>query len=699
MKNNPRTHHAILLLLLLLQAMLGFGSLLTDSVTFDELAHFTAGVSYWQTRDFRLDPENPPLMQYWSTLPLQFMRHAPIPTDSDAWRRGAQWEVARDWFCRRANGERLLVFGRVQVLAVLLALTWTIYAVTRQALGPGAALLAAAVAALWPSLLAHGRLVTSDVPIALFTLLSLWRLSRLLHGPTLWRWLSAALACAGLALVKFSFVLVLPALVAVWITSLFAARCSPPMAGRARQVIVRNALLTASLLLSTWSAVWIAYGTRFTMFADDVADIESLPDADARLQKRRYWLQMLTVAAEQRNQVWLPFVIETLEAWRVLPEAYLFGFTYTLHSTHHRDAFLMGNYSEHGWWYYFPVAFALKTPLPIQALLLCAVGLLSARVASARSMVPARRGGRRSSVASAVPGRRRVPPASAWGTDQNAERPPANHAREQPRPDPNPRGSPSHLPLLIGLLTFAAAYLTTTLTSRINIGERHLIPLYPLVCIAIGAVAWSWRTRTGRWFTGAAFAWLAVGAVAAFPHYIGYKNELLWGRPLHEYLADSNVDWGQDLKRLAAHAQAHPDDSIQLSYFGRVDPTTYLPCFDLAGYQAFIPASALAAGTYVVSATQLVGVYDPLMRPETWQRAEVRRAYKEMGSLASTPLRADAPPEIRKQHAAAVAEFPRLRTRLLISRLRHRKPDDRVGTSMFVYRLSDAELATLTHVP
>lgn len=651
-----RRYRWVVASLLFCQALLAFASLHYDSVTFDELTHFTSGASYWQTSDFRLDPENPPLVNLWSSLPLRFVPHAPIDTHSKEWIDGDQWEMGRQWLNHRNDGERLLWYGRAMMIALLLCFSLTVFTIAKRIFGVGPALLALACLAFWPTVIAHGRLVTSDLPLGLFTLLALWRTERLLHGPTVKRWLLAALACGALFLTKYSAVLALPAFVALGVYATWrATKKQKPQneddesAIEQKKVrisaVLRPALLLVSLAFAAWLLIWSAYGWRYSMFADDLS-IEQIREivaenpqtADARVFARHYWVLMLQYSVEERDKVLVPFVVQQLEKYRVLPEAYLYGFMYTYHSAQGRSSYLMGDYADTGWWYYFPIAFLVKTPLA----LLAVVGLGVFATAQFRSSLRSNGG------------------------------------------------------LVVVLATFLAVYVATSLTATINIGERHLLPIYGIVAIIAGLAAHFTRHPPGRYAIAGLLVWLAGANLLAFPDYLSYFNLAAGGRYNgHKWLVDSNIDWGQGLKRIQRYAADHPDEKIKLAYFGSAAPTTYLDCTALPSFQQFQPMTPIEPGTYIVSATQLYGIATRQSRASFWDDPQKISGLREMQRLASAPLTADAPPAAVAEQQEMRAELLDLTRHYLIHRLRSFPADARLGGGYFVYRLSEADLAQL----
>jgi hypothetical protein len=161
------------------------------------------------------------------------------------------------------------------------------------------------------------------------------------------------------------------------------------------------------------------------------------------------------------------------------------------HNREGHPAFLLGKTGRAGWWYYYPVALAVKTPLPL--LILLGAGLVLAI-------------------------RRRREP--AW-----------------------------RLPV-----AFAFGILVFCLSSHINIGVRHVLPVYVAFSI-LAALAVLWLielSRTARWAgwaVGVLLIWLAAGGAWKHPDYIAYFNELAGSEP-ERILVDSDLDWGQDMKRL-----------------------------------------------------------------------------------------------------------------------------------------------------
>jgi hypothetical protein len=310
--------------------------------------------------------------------------------------------------------------------------------------------------------------------------------------------------------------------------------------------------LTAAV---AWGVVWTGYRFRFAAAAD--------PAATGSLTWRAPSGGVVDGAAR------------FAAAQRWLPEAYAHGLADLTARAQSRRAFLLGRYSNEGWWYYFPVAFALKTPLPMIVLLGLAVFAMRAGP--------------------------RVPALFLW------------------------------LP--------AAAFAAVSLTTRVNIGYRYVLPLLPFLFVAAGrAGAWLWSTgRGGRVAAALLVAWYALGTLRTHPHHLSYFNEIAGG-PYggYRYLVDSNVDWGQDLMRLRAFVEENKIARVRLSYFGTAPPDRYgIPHELLPSVMRPFPETFRVhigeGDIVVVSATNLQGLYLPRVVRHLMERLEALAPIARVG--------------------------------------------------------------------
>jgi hypothetical protein len=526
-----RTQEAALAALaLVVHLTLALTAARTHAPTFDETAYLPAGFAAVAVGDFRINTQHPPLAKMVAGLPLLAMNVRLDRTDP-AWVDGHAWKFGHRFLYEWNDADRLLFAGRAAMTSLSVLLGAAVYLWTRRHWGRGAALFALAFWATSPDVLAHGALVTNDLAVACFFFVAVAAFEWALERTTPARLTLAGLALGAALLSKHSALLlaiVLPALA-------FGHVWAHPRDALERPRYARVAGVLAIVAAVAWITVWAGYRFRFQPSAD--------PASTGTLNWRTPTDGIIDTAAR------------FAAAHRLVPEAYAHGLADLAARAQSRRAFLLGRYSSDGWWYYFPIAFALKTPLPLLALLALAMAAM-------------------------------------------------------------PRGAPR--PALFLWLP-ALAFALFALTTRVNIGHRYVLPLVPFVLIAAGrAAAWiGSRGRTGAWLAGLLVVWHGVGTLRTHPHYLAYFNEIAGG-PYggYRYLADSNVDWGQDLKRLAAYLDEQKIERVRLSYFGTAPPSLYhIPHDLLPSVMRPFPERFLVhvrpGDVVVVSATNLQGVYLP----------------------------------------------------------------------------------------
>jgi 4-amino-4-deoxy-L-arabinose transferase-like glycosyltransferase len=241
------------------------------------------------------------------------------------------------------------------------------------------------------------------------------------------------------------------------------------------------------------------------------------------------------------------------------------------HNRHGQAAFFLGEVSSQGGWkMYYPVAIFLKWPTIVLALCLTGIALALARRFGLRA-------GLQTSTSANV--------------DQSLH--------DQSRPD------------LWIVASFPAVYLALAIFARFNIGERHVLPLYPFALLFAGVV-WEWATRK-RAATAILVVMVLLNAADALryaPGYLSYFNVFVHPADSYRLLTDSNLDWGQGLLALRQYQRDHPGEKISLSYFGSVDPSIY-------GIQAQgFGENEKPSGTAIVSATNLSGQF--LANPQAY---------------------------------------------------------------------------------
>ena len=486
----------ILVAALLLFFALATGAALALSPTNDEPIHLTRGAALSQSGDLSLQFEHTPLshrligalLPTEPTLPL-VERLATRPTnDRPTIAHELLWESG-------LNVERAILLGRLPIIwsGLLLGAALALW-VTAVARRPSALMVALFLYAASPNLLASAALATTDFAAAVTFFATVCGWWFYWQRPSRARWIVTAVLL-GLALsAKLTSVLLLPVL--------FVLAYARPRPDR----WWRPGLAALGLWPVAGLVLWAVY-------AFQIGPWHGMP-----VLAPAYWASWASVLT---------------------------------HVADGHQAFFLGRVSGSGWWLYFPVTLAIKTPLP--TILLFGAALVVA--------IRARR----------------------W-------------------------------PLLAFVLVPIAAILAAAIYSRLNIGYRHILPIVPFVLLLIGCSVPSLGSRrAGRVLVGAAIVWAVTAALWVHPHHLAYFNELVGG-PAHgyRYLGDSNLDWGQGLSELAAYAADFEGD-LSVSYGGAADPAYYglnqppLAGTDGVGRPDFYPANP-APGHYAISAGHIQGL-------------------------------------------------------------------------------------------
>src|SRR3989344_7770979 len=210
------------LAILAVMAGLMYFSALNDSAIMDELAHIPAGYSYLTQKDYRLNPEHPPLIKDLAALPLLFQK-INFPTDTKAWQEdiNGQWTQGAVFLYETGNdADKILFWMRLPMMLLALFFGGLFFWWTKKNFGPSVAVLSLAFYAFSPTMLAHSRFVTTDLAAAFAFFIGIVSFLKFLEVPT-WKNVFAAGALFGVAqLLKFSLFLLVPIygiLLVVWV--------------------------------------------------------------------------------------------------------------------------------------------------------------------------------------------------------------------------------------------------------------------------------------------------------------------------------------------------------------------------------------------------------------------------------------------------------------------------------------------------
>ena len=502
----------------------------THSMTSDEANHLLRGVHALRTRDFSLSYIHPPLANLINALPVAISGRQAFPAvlQRPPENQRALQELAGDpglfalanaWLWQHVSNP-LVQLGRARRMnlpAFLLPMLVVVALWSRALWGWRGAALSAALVGFTPVTIAMGYFVGNDLASASVAIALLFASFLYWLRPSPWRAaLTGALSGAAVA-TKHPLVALLPvpliAILGAHLVAAGGAREAPQnilgfrITKDAGVRTLRDVLLAGGTLML---AIWAAFG-----FSDRLT------------------------------------FTPTLHSWRLaalspfLPSIFLLGLDRSLADVTGglgRVSFLLGEAYQGGHWLYFPVTYAVKTPLPELGLVLS--GLLLA-------LWQLRQG---------PWSRRRLAAVATLGL--------------------------GGLVMGMGLLL-----------SKVNIGFRHALPLLPILGILAGSWARARRRGPGA-LASVLVLWLLAETVWSHPHELAYCNELAGGTgKCHRYVGNSSVDWGQDLARVAALQQAHSTGPMYLISFPSTPPSFVgLDAYAAVGPQGF--QKALAGGAF-----------------------------------------------------------------------------------------------------
>lgn len=397
-----------------------------------------------------------------------------------------------------------------------------------------AALLGGALITFSPTMEAHFSLATTD---SCFTLMALIALATLVHywkQPGGWNLFWVALAVSVAISAKYSGILLLPCTLLV--VGLVALQKWTSFSKAAVWSLTKRVTLVFGVFLLMFVPLtWALHLFSFTGPLKNVPYAET-PDYSP-------WVKMLGRGPTAQKIM----EIAHNDIKRPAPFAgVLFQFQ---HNEAGHDAYLMGELSKSGWWYFFPLAWLWKST-PVELLLtvisLCLLPFL-------------------------------------WGDLKRLVRPASAPVSELPEEDERHTDvdtPTSHAPLIWVLAV--VVFMGMSLTSRLNLGQRYLLLLYPLLCLFSIDQMW-------RWFEGkrvllvtlsvALIGFQVQSIVSVQPDYLSYFNDGIGGpRAGHKYLLDSNLDWGQDLpalKKIMDELPLEDQKNSLIYYFGTARPDLY----------------------------------------------------------------------------------------------------------------------------
>ncbi len=589
---------------LMLAAHVGLAnlSLRTENPTVDEVNHLPAGLTYLQTGKFKVYHQNPPLFKLIAALPVLWSGVETGPLyESATWKSYAPAPAYFGHEFMKLNAPAYLelfttarsVMPLFSVIGGVVVFLWS-----RRLWGDRGGLLSLALWCLCPNVLAHGRLVTSDVAAASIGAGATYAFWRYLHGPSWWRAALAGLLLGVAQLTKFSLLLLYGIWPLLWLIHESAMFSGQDRLKRLMSAAGQGAAMVAlSILVIDLGYGFEGVGRKLGTFDFASRSFLTREGVTARQEENR----VLSISWQHRVNRFRGTWLGSLPS--PLPSEYLLGFDEQKidadglpiswfkpwadpDEAEGYPVYLDGELRRHGWRDYYLRAFLYKTPEG--TLFLIALSWI----------VP-------------LMGRR----CRASGSDEAA----------------------IYLPP-------TCFFLAMTFLTDINLGIRYVLPVVPYIFIGCGRLlpwieAASGRIRITRFLVVAFSLVCTMSALTIHPHYLAYFNKVSGGPDrTPPRLIDSNLDWGQDLVGLRRWlAQNDVKEPIGLAYFGQIPPNLFalrgegfpwfLPTESPGTFKSSTardpgvligPAKDLRPGLYAISASLVAGlpwrVYDPAMR-------------------------------------------------------------------------------------
>jgi hypothetical protein len=466
-----------------------FAVISRKSITVDEIVMIPSAYYHLAAGNFQLVNEHPPLSKIIASVPTLLIQPNEVKPEQIFGEPGSiqeKWSYAERFWENNPNlFESLSFWPRVPAILLTVLLGLLIFKFARELFGDLAAVIAVALFTLEPTVLAHGRVVQTDIPATLGYLLLFFTMYRYAKKPSLKHaaWIGVAAGVALLA--KFSMLLAGPVLAVFFAIMIW--RASGRKQGP-RLLIAQVAVVVLVMI------VVINAGYLFQHRAIGAPDArwihESFPPVSGTVT----------------------FLTSLLS--HVIPADFILGILRQVrHTAEGHPAGFLGMYSRTGWWYYFPVAFALKTTLPFFLLSITSL---------------------------------------AWGTYQWAKK---RDAR------------------FLWMLAPFFVYTAYVLGSRIDIGVRYYLPAYPFLFILSGALlAGALRSkqmrRAGMVAAIGLMVWIGAEALRVYPNHMSYMNQFASAHPPWWYLSDSNVEWGDEARNVGLYLKQRGESQVRSAFLG-----------------------------------------------------------------------------------------------------------------------------------
>lgn len=560
--------HSYLIVILVLAIFFAVSLIVSsqESTIMDEQAHIPAAYTYMRYQDMRLNPEHPPLLKDLAGLPLLFL-NITFPTDDPSWTEGVneQWDLGNK-FIHSNNANAIVFWSRFPIILLAVLLGFFIFKWSKEVSGTAAGLFALVLYAADPNILGHNHYVTTDLGIAAFVFFSFYYFIRFLKNPT-WKNVALAGVALGLAqLAKFSGVLLFPLFTLLVVIFAFIKRRPGYVNDKNDKRYRLSAVWEYAgkyivIIIICFAAIWVLYFfNTYRMPPEKLFDNTTKVFSDEGM------------GGVAKSVV---FALNASPILRPLAEYFLGVFMVFVRIEGGNTYFFFGNVSNHASKAYFPAVFMLKETLPFLFLIFFSSGYALFKLTKT------------------LAGKQKERLKFIW------------------------KEAKIYLEggvVYYSMFAFIAMYGYLSITGNLNIGFRHLFPILPFAYVLVAKKVFDLIKNAKHEHTRKILGtivvvflvWIIAEPIVNYPNYLSYFNEFVGGpKNGYKYITDSNVDWGQDAKRLSVwvneYNQKNPQnaiDKIRVDYFGGADPKYYLG----GKYMHWTSAYDLEPGWYAISA-------------------------------------------------------------------------------------------------
>jgi Dolichyl-phosphate-mannose-protein mannosyltransferase len=510
------------------------------SATFDEPAHTVAGHQYWRCGDFGINPEHPPLLKLLATASLNF-RASLNESRADCGTRlvpKAEADGLGGEFLTGNGVDSILIPARLSVGLLSLLLAVLVFTATREMFGKWEAVVALAILAFEPNLIAHGALITTDMALTATAFGAAFALYRYAKSPMWARFLLVGLAFGLMLAAKHSAVIFIAIFLSVFLMDAVFYRQSEISLPK---IIVRRVAAFAGFFLIGLILLWAFYGFRYY----------ALPNASENIVSVDEYIK--TNGRPEMIESTPAKMVTTANKLRIFPESYILGLA-DIVATGSRNVTIFDKDYPTGQWFYFPVGFAVKSSIAL--LLLLPFGLIF----------------------------------PFFEKEKRRE--------------------------MLFILAPPLVFFALALTSKLNIGVRHILPVYAFftVAAAVGAVWMSRKFRVFQYILIALLVFHAVTAVRTAPNYIAFANDFFGGaNNSYRVFRDSSSEWGQNYKLINEYLQREKLTDCWFAGIGNIEvmrvsqPCRIMPDRLLRGMSSQINeiVPPVVEGTILVSVNNL----------------------------------------------------------------------------------------------